>query len=109
VSAVTRSHERDGTEALLGLAFLVPLAAWSGYVAMTLWNWFVPVVFPAAPRLGILSAIGLGMVVGVFTAKAQDAEPSSKSAGYMIVYSLFMGLVRLGIGLVVHLLLGAMT
>lgn len=46
---------------VLVLLFEVPLAILYGFVLKTLWNWFVPLVFPAAPHLGIGVAIGLGL------------------------------------------------
>jgi len=34
---------------------------------MVIWNWFVPVVFPAAPLLTFWHAVGLAITVSIFS------------------------------------------
>ena len=102
-----RSGERTGTDLLLVLAFFVPAAVWGGWVGMTLWNWFVPVVFATAPRLGILTAIGIALVFNGFVGRGQEQD--DRGTAYVLALGFGMGLLRLGVGWVIHALLGAMS
>jgi hypothetical protein len=37
-----------------------------GYILAMMWGWFVVTQFPGVSQLGVLSAIGLSLVVGLF-------------------------------------------
>jgi len=60
--------------ALLGLV-LIPLAVmWKGFVLSKLWGWFIVDKFEL-PALTIAQAIGLAIVVGMFTyTRSKDDE-----------------------------------
>lgn len=38
-----------------------------GYVLSIMWGWFIVAKFPSMPSLGVLEAIGINFVVGLFT------------------------------------------
>ena len=38
---------------------------WFGFIAMTIWNWFVPGMFNL-PEISMLQAIAISLVIGVF-------------------------------------------
>jgi len=48
--------------------------AWIGFLIMTIWNWFMPVIF-GLPILNIWQALALSVVISVFRLRAPtDAE-----------------------------------
>lgn len=49
------------------VVMIVPMALWRGYVLSILWGWFIVPTF-GAPALSLVAAIGLSLVVGMFTA-----------------------------------------
>lgn len=79
-------------------------AAWKGFVLSKLWGWFAVPVFHL-PALSIWQAVGLCLVVGMFTAasRKRDEESNAEWLGYALMsgtvgpaLSLFFGwLVRL--------------
>lgn len=80
-----------------------------GWVASTLWNWFIAAPFNA-PVLGVWSAIGVGIVVSVFTAdftkiakEAKDDEDGwAKSTTRTATVILAVYPLMLGMGWLIH-------
>lgn len=66
----------------IALVMLVPVALWRGYVLSVLWGWFIVPTFNA-PALSLAMAIGVAIVVGMFTAsiptKKKDEEDKALS------------------------------
>ena len=59
----------------------IPVSLLSGVVLVDLWRWFVEPVFPAAPSLTYLQAIGLGLVAGWFKIGLQTVDFDTKNRG----------------------------
>ena len=93
---------------VLSIILLVPLMIWSGFVIMTIWNWFVPGIFTSLPVLTFLQAIGLGLVFSAFSHRRTWAvnEKSPLSELLADVFdNVCFGLLLLVTGAVVHWLL----
>lgn len=71
----------------VALVMLVPVALWRGYVLSILWGWFIVPTF-GAPALSLVMAIGLAIVVGMFTAsipsKKKDDEDDKALSNYFV-------------------------
>jgi hypothetical protein len=76
---------------VVALAFVVPAALWTGWVASKMWGWFVVPQFGARP-LPIATAIGLSWFVFLWFKKwPDDSKPTtidtfSKSLAQTIVW-----------------------
>lgn len=80
-----------------------------GWVLTVLWGWFIVPTFHL-PWLGIVSAIGINLVVRFLTFQVIDIKPPERTTGERWAYSIAVGLsplVSLGAGWVVHLFMGA--
>ena len=54
--------------------------AWMGFLIMTIWNWFMPVIF-GLPILNIWQALALSVVISIFRLRAPtDAELEAQEA-----------------------------
>jgi fucose permease len=77
----------------------------NGWALVKLWGWFILPVFPSAPRLSTLSAIGLGLVIGFLTHQVLPAptdEKTSAAVARAIIGSVIHPMLVLVIGYIVH-------
>lgn len=95
--------------AIMGIIGLVVAAilirAW---VLVTLWGWFIPPMFVGAPEMTITTAIGISLIVGMFThhlqtKKTESGKTKGQAAVDVVAHGLFAPLVTLAIGWVVTL------
>lgn len=79
-----------------------------GYLLMALWNWFIPPLFEAVPRIGILEAIGIGLVASFMTHQTIPHD-DNVDLWEAIIKSIFMRAIRmilfLVMGWIVHSLM----
>lgn len=95
-----------------GVGALTLGALWSGYVLSVLWGWFVVSQFPDAPRLSVVGAMGISIIVNYLTyhndaasSKANDRRTTKDKlveAGALLV---LRPLFALALGYVVYLFL----
>ena len=87
---------------LIALVVMVPIALLGGVVLSDLWAWFVVPVFPTAPTLTTIQAVGIAIVAGFFksglktvdiTENYDDDAPIVKT----LARSSFSALLYLGI------------
>src|SRR5271170_1406846 len=79
---------------LLGRLILLPISLlntlFRGYVLAALWAWFVIPQFPLAPNLSVVGAIGIMIVLGLFSAPSltdkQARELNDKDATELTLY-----------------------
>lgn len=94
---------------LLIIPLLVLSSVWRGYVLTILWVWFVVPVFHL-PALGIVTAIGISLVVSFLTHQHRPENPADtrgagEKFGESIVFALLWPAMTLLIGWAVHLFL----
>jgi hypothetical protein len=77
------------------------LAIWRGFVLTQLWTWFIVPTFNA-PRLSIAVAIGICLVVGMFSHK-QYNEDEKEDTTKTLVNAFLSPLITLLIGYIVTL------
>ena len=63
---------------VVGIVLLVFSVIVRGYTISILWSWFIVPVFNA-PGLGIMQAVGVSLVVGVFTTSLRDLDGNDHS------------------------------
>jgi hypothetical protein len=100
-----RTDNPSGT-AVLAMILAVPfLALLNGWVVKTGWNWFIPQI-TGWPRLGILQAIGLVLVVGfILPSRYRPAEERDRDGAEVfadLAADIASTLFALGLGWVVH-------
>lgn len=101
-------REQRSTGSLAGLVLLlgvsVPITIWQGFIVKTLWNWFIPSAFPGVPRLAIGTAVGVMLVISLFTptSEPKDGESLTSFGARRIYETIIEGTVALAFGLVVH-------
>ena len=94
--------------AVIGFLVLFFLSSiWYGYVLSVLWNWFVVLAFHTS-SLGVASAIGVSIVVRMFTYSYPDSATQkdktvTETLTTATVVSIVAPLVMLLCGAVVHL------
>lgn len=99
------SHKQDDSsiaEVIIALLLTIPLMMWSGFVAMVLWNWFVPSVFSSAPTLSLWQAVGINLVVSMFAHQRNKANEEGRSVLEDAIYTLLYSGIMLGLGALVH-------
>jgi hypothetical protein len=79
---------------------------WSGWVLSVLWGWFMVTTF-SAPAISIVEAIGLSIIVGLFTQHLASKADVRDEDGIKLIRSLFiraftLPLVSLGVGWIVY-------
>lgn len=89
------------------LLFLVdvPLTLWSGFVASTLWGWFIVSAFNL-PRITALQAIGISLVVKYLVHKEIDSVDERDTRDMIIgklADAIVYPTVTLTFGWIVHL------
>ena len=96
-------HKTTGWE-LLALILLTPFeVAWSGFVLVKLWAWFIVTTFNL-PALRIPQALGLCLIAKFLTSSTSDAK-EKHSTGEAIALSIFVPLFALFFGWIYHLFL----
>ena len=64
----------------------IPASAWFAYVALRLWAWFAEPL--GAPHMTLVRAMGLGMLVTMYTAHvdtdAAEKNSEGKTGGWML-------------------------
>lgn len=96
------TKEKDGCAtailAMVGFMVAIPLAVmWKGFVLAKLWGWFVVSKFESIPPLSIAQAIGLAIVVSMFTGTYSSKDDEDEVwKPYVIAFlgpliSLFVG------------------
>lgn len=87
---------------ILGLAVvIVPLALLRGWVLSLLWGWFI--VPLGVPAVGVVHAIGIAFVVGMFTSAAKvDSDHPWRN----IAIGFLAPLLTLAFGAIVHGFMG---
>lgn len=83
------------------LAFVVSSAMLRGFVFTKLWGWFVVPLFDV-PQLSTVYAIGIALLIGMFTNR-HDKEESSKDWGTIIVKAFVTPLLVLFVGWIISL------
>lgn len=90
------------------LGFLVTLVLGSifhGYVLSVLWGWFVVPTF-GVPTLGLVSAIGLSLVVSYLTHQvpaSRDTEADGERMVQDLLFAILMSAFALAFGWIIHL------
>lgn len=83
---------------IVWLAAFFGFAALRGFVLSVMWGWFMVPTF-GLPPLGIASAFGVALMVGVLTQDPSAAKEKEKlSPGKTILKVLMINLVPLAIG-----------
>ena len=104
---------RDNRDGLIILAIILALTpfflAWQGFVTSVLWGWFVAEQFGVRP-IGVLQAIGLGIIVTAFThglARRSDVTTGDKYAklGRLLAEAAMFPALSLLFGWIVHSLM----
>ncbi len=91
----------------IGVALLLPLiallSAVNGWVLSVLWNWFIPVIFEGAPRLGIGAAMAVALIVRMLTFQIQRNSKEGKDERQTtMIGELLMPFVMLTMGAIIH-------
>lgn len=88
------------------LIYIVVLSLLSGFVLVQLWDWFVVPNFDV-PSITIQTALGIGLIVGMYTHKAEypDKEKhTTEESIYMMIGSVSYPVLALVIGYIIHIL-----
>lgn len=92
------SKDINWLDIVIGLGLIFPAALWGGYVASTLWGWFL-VPSLGVPQLGTVAASGMILMVSFmhpFTTEASENESdwplTSKLFGSGLVALIVLGL-----------------
>jgi len=95
---MSEHHEMSKNENIAGCVALPFLMAWHGFVASTLWGWYLVPLF-GLPTISVLVAIGLRATVAMWTpmSMSKNTRPMSE----LISLSFFYPLMLLVIGYVV--------
>ncbi len=84
--------------------FIVPAAAWRGYVLSYLWAWFVVPAF-GLPAISVLQALGLALLVGMTTHEIPNEKENNdnieSSWGYVLAAAFLNPALALAMGWVV--------
>lgn len=84
---------------LLNFGLSIVQTVFRGYVLMVMWGWFVMTQFPGAPRIGVVGAIGLSCLWGLFSMRdlrySEYKESSKLDKEERVAFSL----LQTGIGL----------
>lgn len=112
-SKTNEEIEKDLLGCLAGLLFIpVKLslsAAMCAWAIPLLWGWFVLPLFPSAPILTGLQAVGIGLVAGYFLGVPSSSDGSKPEWGKMIVTAILFSIVRpaitVAVGYIVHRLM----
>ena len=83
---------------IVGVVML--LAIWRGFVLSYLWQWFlVPL---GVSEISIAHAIGLSVLVGMFTSHIKSKSEDAKGAWQPLVTAFAAALAAFGLGYIVH-------
>ena len=86
--------------------WMVVGSVFNGYVLSVTWGWFVVPTF-GVPKLSIVAAIGLAMVINYITYQEIDCDPRSETNSAKITRGVTMSIMRpslfLFLGWIVHL------
>ncbi|HRQ86823.1 MAG TPA: hypothetical protein PLY16_01805 [Candidatus Saccharibacteria bacterium] len=63
----------------------VPSTIFNGWVLSVIWNWFMPVIFPALGPLTIIQAIGLSLTISVFIPSSADNKKEESATWLEII------------------------
>lgn len=79
-----------------------------GWVLSILWGWFIVPTF-SAPPLSIPLAVGISVMIGAFNTRYPTKEEIERANDrrykfYSPIYGVFMSLLSLVLGFVIHLL-----
>jgi hypothetical protein len=80
---------------LLSLLLILPLNYWRGFVAVTLWSWFITPQWPELLPPSIYVAVGVMIMVAIFSPK--PASTNTNTSGN-IVLAILWPLFLLGVG-----------
>jgi hypothetical protein len=81
------------------VVFFAGIAILNGWALSILWGWFVVPVFDV-PQLGVVSAIGVAMVVTYLTASS-STETKKEDASKVLLATVLRPLIALLFGLIV--------
>ena len=73
------------TDFVVALVLMVPLQVIRGFTVSVLWGWYA-VPYLNLPPLGVVPAIGLSLLVGVWWAEAPAENHASRGAPYVALY-----------------------
>jgi hypothetical protein len=83
-------------QAVVVILLVIPSTIWKGYVLSIIWRWFVSDVF-GVQELGVVSAMGLSLVVSMFTPLRYSEEDDTVMVKCII--AMILGpLFALGLG-----------
>jgi hypothetical protein len=108
IAPVKLKSNTDGWAFSVWLITIVPVTFFRGWVLSVVWNWFIPKIFHGMPVLTIGQALGLSLVIMLFTASLPtiSKELDGKSFGYklynIMTSSLLKGAMVLFIGFIYH-------
>jgi hypothetical protein len=74
-----------------------------GYTLSTLWNDFIPQIFPALPHLDFYQALAVSLVVGLFTVPTGSIDGKSEDSAATVIMNLLAPFLRYGIALLIGL------
>lgn len=82
--------------------YFCSLIAASGYTLSTLWNDFIPQIFPALPMLNFYQALAVSLVVGLFTASSGTPfKNEEKLSGWEHFGNIVAPFMRYGMALLI--------
>src|SRR5690606_6831293 len=85
------------------LIYMCLVIAAGGYTLSTLWNDFIPQIFPALPHLNFYQALAVSLVVGLFSTPTQNISDNKDGDFGVIIINLLGPFIRYGIALIIGL------
>ena len=86
-----RNNEQAGLWLLISTAFVLPFAAWFGFVVKTIWGWFVVPLH--APAIGVWEAAGLYLLIRLLTMDLTLPRDDDKTPAERFLTSVVFGIV----------------
>lgn len=87
-------------QALIFLIILVPLSIYEGFIAKTLWAWFITPF--GLPAIGIAHALGIALFVSIFKTVQYNKDEKPTDAAIKLGLNLFAMTYALVVGAIVH-------
>lgn len=83
--------------------YMCLVIAAGGYTLSTLWNDFIPQIFPSLPHLNFYQALAVSLVVGLFSSPSQDLSNNKNEDLGVLIINLLGPFIRYGIALLIGL------
>lgn len=86
----------------IGGIYFVAVMAVGGYTLSTLWNDFIPQIFPSLPHLNFYQALALSLVVGLFTKESNfESSKNDDDSTATSVMKILAPFIRYGFALLI--------